>query len=86
MNNQKTFDALDLVIAYLHRLVSKDIDDASALLTAISGGEDLQRRKFNLTERHERQTKEIELSIASLKQRQDVLHGSLRRTKRYYLR
>jgi hypothetical protein len=38
MTNSKALDALDLVIAYIHRLVSKDIEDASALRTAISGG------------------------------------------------
>lgn len=90
MTNPKTFDAFDLVIAFLYRLVSKDTEAASALLTAIltaiSGGEDTQRRKNKITEGHERHIKEIELPIASLKQRQDVLRGLLRTTEHYYLR
>jgi hypothetical protein len=87
MTNSKALDALRLVIAYLYRLVREDIEDAGALLTAFSGGEDIQRclGLGKVTKGQFEDTMEIESFIASLKEVQDLLLGLLPGTKHYYL-
>jgi hypothetical protein len=75
MTNSKALDVLGLVISYLYRLAREDIEDASALRIAISGGEDMRRRLDKAT-----------TIIASQSKRHDFMLSLLPETKHFYLR
>ena len=85
MADSKALDALGLVVAYLHRLVREKSEDASALRTAISGGEDMQSPIEELTELHEIYREEAESHIALLKQLYGIMPSFLFETTHYHL-